>query len=278
MGQYQNEQAVFDRMKQKDRSLYEIDRDEYLYHLDKPYKLYNMDDINRHIGVTVKFWWEKYVGKIENKKILDVGGGNSYHTPFWLTKGNFVILTDISWETLKINRHIILDTLKLPGKLMQNNAEHLCFKKNTFDIINMNLFLHHVSSIPNVLKNAHDVLKDDGHLLIVEPNHYFPLRLMYEGAFMRKYNPINNFLSGTGHTGRDDKGITYSGLLKDIKDAGFEIEHIDYDKNLVGYAFGYFFPKAKFLIRMIYYLDRAITFIMPRSWTNFIYIVARKKR
>jgi len=277
MGEYKKEQAVFDRMKDKDKSLYRIDRDKYLADLDRPYVLYNMDDINRHIGVTVKFWWEKYIGRIEGKKVLDLGGGNSYHTPYWLSKGNFVVLTDISWGTLSINRNIIIETLRFPGKLIQNDAERLCFRKNAFDVINMNLFLHHVPSIPNVLKEAHGALKGDGHLLIVEPNHYFPLRFMYECSFLRKYNPINNFLSRTGHTGADDHGISYSKLIADVKNAGFEIEHIEYDRNFVCYAFGYFFPKAKWLIKAIYHIDRAIMAVMPRSLTNFIYIVARKK-
>lgn len=276
MGDYKKEMQVFDRMKQKDSSLFMIDREKFLRDLPKPYRLYNMDDINRHVGVTVKFWWDGCIGRIHRKDVLDIGGGNSYHTPYWLSEGNRVYLIDISLETLKINRRI-LNILDLPGKLLQNNAEDICFKKNSFDIINLNLVLHHVKSIPRVLAGARSVMKDDGHLLVVEPNHYFPLRFMYECSFLRRYNPINNFLSRTGNTGRDDKGLAYSRLKRDLREAGFEIEHVFYDRNFFGYAFGYFFPGMKRLLKVIYCMDHVITFFIPRCLTNFIYIIARKK-
>lgn len=276
MGDYRNEMEVFDRVKQHDKDFFIVDKEKFLRDLDSPYVLYNMDDLNRHLGATVKFWWRGLIGDMIDRTILDAGGGNSYHSPYWLSKGNRVVLSDVSAEALRINRRTF-DMLGLHGRLVQNNVENLCFKDGTFDVVNMNLFLHHVSNIPKALKNAYGAIKDGGRILIVEPNHYFPFRFMYECSFLRKYNPINNFLVRTNRTGRDDKGVAYSKLINDVREAGFSIQYIGYDRNFLGYPFGYFFPKMKPLLRIIYYFDRIVTLFLPKFLTNFIYIIGEKR-
>ena len=51
--------------------------------LDKK-DLSNMDNLNKKVGITTKFWWEKYTGKIEGKNILEVGCGVNYIVPLVL--------------------------------------------------------------------------------------------------------------------------------------------------------------------------------------------------
>ena len=37
--------------------------------------LWEMDVVNKKVGITKKFWWEHYIGKVKDKSVLDVGCG-----------------------------------------------------------------------------------------------------------------------------------------------------------------------------------------------------------
>ena len=50
--------------------------------------LWEMDERNKATGVTRKLWWEDHIGKVENKRVLEVGCGVNYLVPYWLESGN----------------------------------------------------------------------------------------------------------------------------------------------------------------------------------------------
>ena len=43
--------------------------------------LWEMDDQNKCVGITRKLWWKDHIGKIEHKRILEVGCGVTYFPP-----------------------------------------------------------------------------------------------------------------------------------------------------------------------------------------------------
>ncbi|HJN22441.1 MAG TPA: hypothetical protein QF509_00755, partial [Rhodospirillales bacterium] len=68
------EKQAIARLSEKYRG---FDRDAFLESLKKT-ELSEMDEANKAVGITKKFWWEPYIGKIENKPILEVGCGINY--------------------------------------------------------------------------------------------------------------------------------------------------------------------------------------------------------
>ena len=74
-------------------------RNTFIDDLNK-FNLNNIDFLNKKVGITTKFWWEKYIGKIKDKNVLEVGCGVNYLVPYWLLTKNNVVGFDVSKETV----------------------------------------------------------------------------------------------------------------------------------------------------------------------------------
>ena len=121
--------------------------------------LSNMDNLNKKVGITTKFWWEKYTGKIEGKNILEVGCGVNYIVPYWLYSNNNVAAFDVSQEAVFLLKKVV-DVLELPKEnldLFVCDVERLNIDMR-FDIISINNVLHHIENIKEVLLILMDML------------------------------------------------------------------------------------------------------------------------
>ena len=249
--------------------------------LKKQLNLWNMDELNSKLGVTTKFWWQPFFGGMfEGKKILDIGCGKGYLTPYWAIK-NEVTGIDIKKESLDQLKER-LEELKLKARLVKGDAEKVIFKEK-FDIISINNMLHHSPSkdhktdILKVLSNAKEMLKEGGHLLIVEPLYYFPFRWIVETRFLENINLIRkHFLKKIYGLDEFEYARTANAYLGYVKAAEFKIVYEKYDTNFFGYPLSIMGANRK-LRRIVFEIDKIFTKLVPNSIKPFIYIIAKKK-
>ena len=244
----------------------------------KKTKLYEMDFWNKKVGIAEKFWWEKYLGKITNKDILEVGCGINYIVPYWLHTGNKVAAFDICAESV----HLLDLVLKKTGLdknspfLFVADAERLSARKQ-YDLININNVLHHIKDKQRVLLNLRELLKDNGRLLIVEPNYYYPFRWIIETDFMESINFVKSWFVKHDLIEKGEKAVIFSQLKKMISDAGYTIEFNTKDSNYLGYGITYFFKENSILPRIIYNIDHWIlSYILPGKIAPFEYLILKK--
>ena len=82
--------GYFEKFMKTVGTLYEgYNREKFLADLQKS-EYWEMDTPNKRVGVTKKYWWEKYLGKLQNKTILDLGCGIHYLPPYWAETNNKV--------------------------------------------------------------------------------------------------------------------------------------------------------------------------------------------
>jgi len=246
----------------------------------KKTKLYEMDDPNKQVGITEKLWWEKYVGKVTNKDVLEVGCGVNYIVPYWLHTKNRVTAFDPCAESISLLTQILkkLGLLKSKLRLFTGDISLLVDAK-TFDIINVNNVLHHVKDKPSLLKALHGLLDDDGLLLLVEPNYYYPPRWIIETDFMEKFNFVKAWFVKHNLIEQGEKAIVFSELNRMIAGAGFVIKVNRKDSNYLGYAITYFLKPNSFLANVLYAIDqRILKYILPSKFAPFEYLILEKRK
>jgi len=121
------------------------------------------------------YWW--WVGRrrlldvildrlgLRSASVLDVGCGTGFNLN-WLCKYGSVVGLDFSKDALRFcgmrgNRNVVLA-----------DAESLSFKDNTFDLVTALDLLEHVDD-QEALKEIHQVLKPNGHLVLSVPAFNF---------------------------------------------------------------------------------------------------------
>lgn len=115
---------------------------------------------------------------VKDKKILTMGCSTGGVTPF-ARKGAWVLGIDISNEALKkLNRSIKKEHLEDSGFVLLSDCEHLSVKKKSFDIILFFGVLHHLD-IEKTMAQCHEVLKDDGKIIMAEPLGLHPVIWIY---------------------------------------------------------------------------------------------------
>ncbi len=62
--------------------------------------------------------------------------------------------------------------------------------ENAFDGVNISNMLHHVEDKKAAPQRFRKALKDDGKLVIVEPNYYYPPRWIIETDFLDSINLV----------------------------------------------------------------------------------------
>jgi ubiquinone/menaquinone biosynthesis C-methylase UbiE len=112
---------------------------------------------------------KKFLGPLTHKKILEIGCGNG-ELSVWLAKnGAEVWGVDISDESIKIaeqrsaENHTATHT-----HFFSQPAESLPFENNFFDVVFINVTLHHLE-IETSLKEFKRVLKPQGIFVAIEP-------------------------------------------------------------------------------------------------------------
>ena len=100
------------------------------------------------------------------KRILDIGCGNGEFSCHFFNKYEAVYGIDISETAVKIARKkkIIAEQIDL------DNCPRLPFELKFFDTIVCTEVIEHLINFQNVFKLFHEVLKDDGVLIVTVPN------------------------------------------------------------------------------------------------------------
>lgn len=239
---------------------------------------WEMDDRNKCVGVTRKFWWEEHIGKVENKSVLEIGCGANYLLPYWLETKNQLLAFDICEESVRL----ALKICKKSG-VPVNNAIFACADATTvqyskkFDIINVNNVLHHVDDRVTAFQRMRACLAENGKLLLVEPNYFYPPRWILETNMFDPFNPLKNYFMKNQIIEQDEKAINFSIFKKELQAAGFKIVVNQKDINYAGYFSIYWMKGGSPLARIIHYLDIGILqWILPRLFSPFEFIIAEK--
>lgn len=241
-------------------------------------ELYEMDVMNKKVGIARKRWWEAYLGKIENASVLEIGCGINYIVPYWLDSKNDITAFDICKESVNL--------VKLAIDRMGINKDHLNLfvadatkidLKKKFDIININNVLHHIDDQRKVLRKAKEMLKENGKILMVEPNYYYPPRWAIETDFLNSINFIKKSFVKNDLIEVGEKAIVFSRLKKMIKEEGLKIEVNFKDRNYLGYFTTYFIDKKSFIPRLTYAFDQYfLSWLLPRLIAPFEYLILSK--
>ncbi len=240
--------------------------------------LWEMDWPNKRVGITQKFWWEPHIGKIEGKKILEIGCGVNYIVPYFLHCKNNVFAFDICKEAVFFLKDL-LDRIEAPQEAIEfavADAQVLELGEK-FDIIDINNVLHHIEDKPAVFERAHRALKDDGKLIIVEPNYYYPPRWMIETDVLDPLNFVKGYFVRNDLIEKGEKAIIFRRLRQQLRDAGFKIDKTFKDRNYLGYFIVYWTKESTVLTKTIFALDKHLFgHILPATIAPFQYIIASK--
>lgn len=241
-------------------------------------ELWEMDIPNKKVGIAKKFWWEEHVGVIKGKDILEVGCGVNYIVPYWLQCGNDVVAFDICKGSVDYLRNVV-NMAGVPSDkltLAVADATAVGFAKK-FDVININNVLHHISDKDTVFRNLGNYLKDDGMLLITDPNYYYPPRWIVETDMFDPFNFIKNYFVKNSLIEKGEKAVIFSKLKRSLANAGYQIKVDLPDTNYISYFSIYWLKSGSSLARLLYYLDKYfVSFFAPRLLAPFEYIIAAK--
>lgn len=243
-------------------------------------ELFEMDIPNKKVGIAKKFWWQEHIGRISGADILEVGCGVNYLVPYWIDAGNFVTAFDICKESVILLRSIMkqigLDNDRLD--LFVGNAEKVVFNKK-FDIINVNNVLHHISDKEAVLIRLKECLKDEGRLMITEPNYYYPFRWIIETDIFDPYNIVRNYLIKNSYIEKNEKGVVFKALKETLRRAGFRIEFNHKDNNYLGYGITSFIDKNKLIPKILFNMDKhLLSHLLPSVLAPFEYLILTKEK
>lgn len=122
---------------------------------------------------------KKKLGKLGNKRILDLGCGLGESAVYFALQGAQVTAVDISPRMLNCVKRLS-KKYKVAGKLkiVESPAEKLPFKDGSFDLIFGGNVLHHVDII-KTSRETNRILKKGGKAVFIEPLGYNPLIQFY---------------------------------------------------------------------------------------------------
>ncbi|EME67953.1 methyltransferase [Paramagnetospirillum caucaseum] len=240
--------------------------------------LWEMDEGNKRVGITKKFWWERFVGKLCGKSILELGCGVNYLVPYFLECGNSVVAFDICRESIEYSKRLLtrigIDTGRIEFAVA--DARKVEFEQ-CFDIVDISNVLHHIDDRPAVFARIHRALKDDGKLLIVEPNYYYPPRWILETDVFGPLNFPQHLIIRHHLMEEGEKAVVFRDMIRELEAAGFRLEARRKDDNFLGAFVIRLLRTGSWPARMIFILDRYIfRFLTPRLFASFEFLVLSK--
>ena len=159
-------------------------------------------------------------------KILECGCGAGAFGKRFANLNLFlnIVGVDISNKMVEIANNCNNNYKAIVGDLENKNI----FKSNTFDIIICPMILHHFPNISNVMDNLYYWLKDNGRIVIIEPNGSNPvnklskiIRHLIEFLLGKEYI-MHHKLATPNET--DHSLVDYK---KSLKDNGYTLIHIE---------------------------------------------------
>ncbi len=170
----------------------------------------------------------KIIGKIKNKKILDVGCGSGVITSF-LTRDNEVWGMDISKKALEKAKHYGLKTIQY------DIEKKFPFRKKQFDIIICREVFEHLINPIFTLQEIERVLNDNGILITSVPNQFNWKKRI---KLLLGDNLSSDYFKGFNEWNYPHiRFFTFKGFKKFLSSGGFKI-----NKN-----FSFFYKTSKFL-------------------------------
>ena len=177
----------------------------------------------------VEFFTER-VGRVKDKKILDVGFGSGGVGIAFAKAGAIVSGVDVDRELKKIaEQNSATNNTKLD--LRTYNGSDLPFGDNFFDYVTSSSVLEHVSYPEKLLNEMLRVLKNHGRIFLSLPNKYAPLET-HTLAYFVSYMPrgmANLYLRFLHRSPLEDDNLhfySYFDILRMLKKANYKYELI----------------------------------------------------
>src|SRR6185503_17179971 len=92
------------------------------------------------------------------KSVLEIGCGNGADGTMFASNGADYTGVDLTEEAVEATR-AHFEALGLNGRFQRENAEHLSFADNTFDVVYSHGVLHHTPHPETAFREVHRVLK-----------------------------------------------------------------------------------------------------------------------
>lgn len=234
------------------------------------------EEIIKKIINSKEHWWESLIGRVNGKKILDIGCGNIYFATYWQLTGNESYGSDFSPETVK-NNNVLHKKLGLKQNFYTTSSEKIKAKNSSLDIVHMRWVIHHIHSElqDSSMQEIKRVLKKGARLIIFETNYAYPFRWIVQTPILRKINFLRWYAIKKEWLDPEEKALTNNGYLNLIERNGFEIEK-------VGYDFTFFQYPVNLLIRnqiirnFAKYIDNFLRTKISNKFSKDIMIIAKK--
>ncbi|MBU4347889.1 class I SAM-dependent methyltransferase [Patescibacteria group bacterium] len=223
-----------------------------------------------------KPWWEKLIGKVKGKKILDIGCGNTYFATYWQLTGNDSYGSDFSPETIKNNK-LLHKKLGLKQNFYVASSEKINSKDDFFDGVHMRWVVHH---IPLELQDASiqeikRVLKKGGKLIVFETNYAYPFRWVVQTPILRKINFLRKYAIKKEWLDPEEKALTNKGYLNLIERNGFGIEKVEYDFTFFQYPVNLLI-RNQIIRNFAKHIDNFLRTKISNKFSKDIMIIAKK--
>lgn len=155
----------------------------------------------------------------QNKSILEIGCGTG-EISFWIAQKTpaRVLGTDLCRPFIeRARKNFHLDNLRY-DVLDFNKADE--FQGEKFDYIIGNGILHHLYwHLDTAVKSMHNLLKDDGKIIFLEPNLYNPyVYLVFSFPWLRRIANLEP----------DEMAFSKSFIVKKLNDTGYKNIYVDY--------------------------------------------------
>lgn len=203
------------------------------------------------ISWAIKNEVQNFVSKIENKKILDFGCGDSRYKKLISNSNNYIGIDVVESGHPNYNKKhdLIWDKKKLP------------FENDFFDLILMTEVLEHLENVELTLKELHRVLKNNGAMLITVPflwkEHEKPYDFQRYTSYGLKNLLIRNGFEITSQRKLVEKKLAILELINSEFNS-IQISNLKGNKYFYFNKFYYFFLKNFFKLIFKFFISKSI--------------------
>lgn len=186
-------------------------------------------------------------------RLLDLGCGTAFYYPLLSRHAQTLVGIDVSREMLSEADQLIVQRELQNCSVQECSALELCFEQESFDAVHCWDFLHHVSDIPQALREVTRVLRPGGRFIAVEPNIMNPSIAWYHARRRSEWRLF-----------KQNQFSLVRPLLKDFN------VHIRYDNTIIS------FLNDQTL--WVWKCANRLTSIKPFHLMSFRYIIEATKR